>query len=143
MTKSSELSRPAAVRDKSAPTTQPLCVRKVNALMVSMDLGPRDVDQRAGWKEGSFSAYRSRGFPDEACRAKVERAFGHRLFCDERTWLLRDACFRRYSFDPAFLVKSELLAWIEKLSLLRRVPANPTHAQLVSVLLDHMAIKPR
>lgn len=145
MTESSNdaISPPPRNPNRTSFPAAPECVevKQINALLLCNGWAPRDVDSRAGWNEGTFAQARTRNFP-EGTHARVERVFGVRIWCDERTWLLRDACFRRYQFDPALLNKGELRAWLKKLSLTHRVPANPTCEQLVSALLNHMAANP-
>jgi len=133
--------RPAPARHHGGEP-EPLEVRQVNALLLTRGWAPRDVDHLCGWADGTFSAERSRNFSGgDGVRARVERAFSTRIWSDERTWLLREACVRRYAFDPALQERAVLRAWIKQLGLEHRTNGSATRDQMASVLLNHMATK--
>ena len=133
--------RPAPARRRGGEP-ESLEVRQVNALLLTRGWAPRDVDHLCGWADGTFSAERSRNFSGgDGVRARVERAFFTRIWSDERTWLLREACVRRYAFDPALQERAVLRAWIKQLGLEHRTNGSATRDQMASVLLNHMATK--
>ena len=118
-------------------------VRLINALMLSRNLDARMMDEKCGFEPGTFSALRSKDFSGEGTRAKVERAFSCRVWCDEHTWHLREACFRRFGFDPSILQRSELKEWIDRLDIRHRVPPSADRAALVQTVLNFLAANPK
>jgi hypothetical protein len=126
----------------ASPLADSLHVRLVNALILCRGIDCRVLDEKRGCEAGTFSAMRSKDFPGESIRAKVERSLSCRIFSDERTWHLREACFRRYSFDPALLEKAELKEWIARLDIQHRVPPNAGRPALVQTILNFFAANP-
>ena len=117
-----------------------LQMKLLAVLMLLRGWSPQDVDHRAGFALGTFAQMRSRQLPGDGFRARLERVFSLRLWSDERVWLLREACFARYNFDPSLLTVDELRQWIGKLDLNHRVPPQASRGQLETTVLNHLAI---
>jgi hypothetical protein len=117
--------------------------RFVRGLMAQRDLNGRDMDRLLGAKDGTFRACRMRGFDSAHLRAGVERVLGVRIWSDVNTFDLRQACFRRYGFDPALLNIPELRQWVRKLEIAARLPPQPKREQLVEAILQHFAANPK
>ncbi len=117
--------------------------KQLDAVMIALDLNSRDMDQKCGFKDNTFTALRSRHFPGEITRCKIEAALSVRIWSDEQTFNLRMACQRRYNFDPALLTKAELVQWVRKLQLASRLPPQPARENYVAAILAHLAPNPK
>lgn len=118
-----------------------LRVSLFNALLLCRKKDCRDVDLLCGFAKGTVASMRSKGFSIPGINSKIERAMDFRLFSDERTWHLRQACFYRYGFDPMVVEKHELKKRIEQLEIRHRVPPKANRDDLVQTILDFCAVR--
>lgn len=115
-------------------------VRLLDAVMLQRDLCSRDMDHLCGWKSGTFTALRSRGIPGEDTWPQIERALGCAIVTDSRTFDLRQACFKKFGFDPAILNAPELRTWVKKLALAHHLPSAPRRADYVDAILRYFSV---
>jgi hypothetical protein len=111
-------------------------------VMFARDLNSRDMDQMCGFRPGHFCEQRTRNFPGEESKAIIENRLMVRIWDSEQRFNLRMACQRRYQFDPCLLTVPELKRWVRQLDIAHRVPPSPTRDQLISGLLQHLAVNP-